>query len=262
MRTTTFITSLIGILFAFSTTSCSQGPIIKGSKNYITKEVKVSNFNAIKLMGSADITYQQSSKTEVKIYGSDNIIPLLETFVDGNTLIIKFKKNTHIMNVGKLDIKVSSPDLNQLSINGSGDVKFANGIQTQGNIELGINGSGDIQGKSFKCRNMSISINGSGDISLHQINSAKCSAQISGSGDITLSGKTIDAEYHISGSGDISASGLEAINVTATTSGSGDISCFANGGKLSGRVSGSGDVSYKGNPKDIDFPRKGLHKMD
>lgn len=45
------------------------------------------------------------------------------------------KKNTNIVNSGKLEIKVSSPDLNRLT----------------------INGSGDISGKAFNCRKMAIS---------------------------------------------------------------------------------------------------------
>ena len=262
MKASTLVSALVVIFLSLTATaSCSQGPIIKGSKNYITKEVKVGDFKEIKLMGSADIIYQQDSHPHVEIHGSDNIVPLLEIYVDGETLIVKFKKGTSIMNIGKLEIKISSPDLNKLTINGSGDVKFANGVRTKGNFEVGINGSGDIQGVSFSCREMAIFINGSGDVELHQINSNKCSAQISGSGDITLSGKTTDAEYRISGSGDISASRLEAANVNATTSGSGDISCSVSR-KLSGRVSGSGDVSYKGDPQEIDFPRKKLHKID
>ena len=262
MRKSTFIAVITGLVLALgATAACTQGPVIKASKNYITKEVKVENFNAIHLIGSADVSYQQDSRTHVEIYGSDNIVPLVETAVENGTLIVKMKKGVSTMNSGKLIVKVSSPDLNKLAITGSGDVNFVNGIKTQGDIELSITGSGDIKGNSFNCRNMKISITGSGDIGLQNIMSTQCSAGISGSGDISLSGKTTDAQYHISGSGDISASRLEAVNVSATTSGSGDISCCVSG-NLSGRVSGSGDVSYKGNPKEIDFPKKGLHKIN
>lgn len=261
MKTITLATVLLGVFLAFTTSSCHQGPIVKGSKNYITKEIPVGEFTSIKLSGSANITYEQSPNTHVEVYGSDNILALLDIFTDGGTLTIKYKKNVNIINPGKLEIKVSSPDLNELNINGSGNISFTNGINTQGDIKLGINGSGDIHGASFKCENLSISINGSGDIKLNDIQSKACSAHISGSGDIMLSGQATDAEYHISGSGDISATELKAANVNATISGSGDISCSVSN-KLSGRVNGSGGVSYKGNPQEIDFPQKKLHKID
>lgn len=238
MKTCSLAALLIGILLPLTTSSCLNGQRVTASKNYITKEVKTESFNAIKLLGSADIIYQQDSCTHVEIYGSDNIVSLLETYVDGNALIVKFKKNINIWNKGKLEVRVSTPDLNKLS----------------------VNGSGDIQGEVINCQRISVSINGSGDVSLQQIQSKECIASIAGSGDIKLSGKTINAQYSIAGSGDISASALKATNVAASTTGSGSISCHANG-KLKARVRGSGDIYYKGEPQEIDFPRKGLRKL-
>lgn len=103
--------------------SCLQGKQVTGSKNNLTKKVEVGHFNEIKLLGSANVTYHQGSQNYIEIYGSDNIIPLLETFVDGNTLIVKFKKNVTIWK-GKLEVKVFSPELNKLTINGSGDIAY------------------------------------------------------------------------------------------------------------------------------------------
>ena len=91
---------------------------------------------------------QQNTRSHVEIHGSDNIIPLVETYVDGNTLMIKFKKNVSIWK-GKLEIKVFAPELNKLSINGSGNIKLINGIQTSKDIEFHINGSGNIQGEGL-----------------------------------------------------------------------------------------------------------------
>lgn len=261
MKTSLFIVLLTGFFLASTAASCSLKERVTGSKNYITKKVKPDPFNAIKLMGSANVIYQQDSRNHIEIYGSDNIVALLETEVDNGTLVIKFKKNVNTQNRGELEVRVFSPELNKLSIHGSGDVKFVNGIQTQNNIELTINGSGDMEGSNFSCQKMAISINGSGDIDLQQIQSKQCSASISGSGDIKLNGKTIEAKYSIAGSGDISASELQATNAEASTAGSGAISCYASG-KLTARVSGSGDISYKGNPQEINAPRKGLHKIE
>lgn len=262
MKTCSFVVLLIGMLMPLTASSClNNGQRISGSKNYITQEVKVEPFNAIKLMGSADIIYQQDSRTHVEIYGSDNIVPLLDTYVEGNTLIVKFKKNTTIWNKGKLEVRVFSPELNKLTINGSGDIKLVNGIQTEQDIELGINGSGNILGEGFSCQQMSVFINGSGNISLQQIQSKECIAKVAGSGNIKLNGETVNAKYSISGSGNIGASALKASNVGASTTGSGCIRCYASG-KLVARVKGSGDIAYKGEPKEIDFPRKGLRKLN
>ena len=210
-------------------------------------------------MGSANISYHQDTRSHVEIHGSDNIIPLVETYVDGNTLIIKFKKNVSIWK-GKLEIKVFAPELNKLTINGSGNIKLINGIQTSKDIEFHINGSGNIQGEGLNCRRMAVSINGSGDVRLQQIESQECQAGISGSGNINLKGKAIQAKYSIAGSGNIQAADLEAENTEASISGSGNISCYASQ-KLVARVKGSGDIAYKGNPQEVDAPRKNIRQI-
>ena len=141
MKRNTLTAWLLGIILIFSATSCFNGPIVKGSKNYITKKENLEHFNDINMSGSANIIYQQDSSSRIEIYGSDNIVELLETKVNGKTLNIKFKNNVNIIDKGKLEIKVFSPDLNGLTLNGSGGILFANGIHTEGDLKVTINGS-------------------------------------------------------------------------------------------------------------------------
>lgn len=261
MKRNTLVAWLLGIFLIFSATSCMNVPIVKGSKNYITKKENLENFNDISMSGSANIIYQQDSCSHIEVYGSDNIVELLEITVNGETLNIKFKKNVNIIDRGKLEIKVFSPDLNRLTLNGSGGILFANGIHTKGDLKVTINGSGNLDGSTFDTNHLAIAIHGSGNVRLKKIDSSTCSASISGSGNITLDGMASAAKYNISGSGNIKAADLEATDVYAGISGSGNISCFVNG-KLGGHVSGSGSVAYKGNPQTIDFPRKKLRKLN
>ena len=106
--------------------------------------IEISPFNAITLSGSADIIYQQDANTHFEIYGSDNIISILKIYVDKNTLFIKYPNNINIRDRGTLEIRVSSPELNSMGINGSGNIQLTNSIQTKKNVEVNINGSGDI----------------------------------------------------------------------------------------------------------------------
>ena len=178
MKTSLLLVLVTGLSLVLTAGSCLQGKHVVGSKNYISQEVKADHFNEIKLLGSANISYHQDTRSHVEIHGSDNIIPLVETYVDGNTLMIKFKKNVSIWK-GKLEIKVFAPELNKLSINGSGNIQAAD---------------------------------------------------------------------------------LEAENTDASISGSGNISCYASQ-KLVARVKGSGDIAYKGNPQEVDAPRKNIRQI-
>ena len=191
-------------------------------------------------MSSSDIVYTQKQGTPtVQIYGPDNIVQLLETTVEGKTLVVKFKKNSSIRNSGKLEIRVSSPSLNHLSIYGSGNTTFTNGMESNDDLE--------------------ICIYGSGNINLKKIDVPCTEANISGSGNVLLNGKSGKAEYRIAGSGDINAIDLKTEDVNAHISGSGSIKCHATE-NLTGGVSGSGSVAYKGNPQ-INFSKRGLRKL-
>ena len=141
--------------------ACSQTKQVSGSSNYITKDIRVGSFSKIKSMSSSDIVYTQKQGTPtVQIYGPDNIVQLLETTVEGKTLVVKFKKNSSIRNSGKLEIRVSSPSLNHLSIYGSGNTTFTNGMESNDDLEICIYGSGNINGTNFSCTKLSTHIYG------------------------------------------------------------------------------------------------------
>lgn len=284
------LTTFLAIAFlAFSTTACSQqhtyssgnlfgGKTIKASKNFVTKDIRVDNFTNVNIAGSIDVTYtQKAGKPDVKVYTSDNIVDLLNIEVKGNTLNIGFKKGVNV-SYDKLEVKVSAEKLNGVSIAGSGDFEFANGLKTDA-LKLSVAGSGDIEGSDITCTDLGVSIAGSGDINcsniscgdlktsiagsgdlkLNNVKATSANASIAGSGTLILSGSAQEASYSIAGSGDLYAEGLQANKVSASISGSGDIKCHATD-FLKVRTSGSGSVGYKGNPE-LDIPKKGLYKL-
>ena len=283
----TLATIIAFSIFTLSVTACSHnhtyssglfgGKTIKASKNYVTKNIKVDNFTGLNLAGSPDVTYtQKAGKPTVEVYTSDNIVDLLDINVVNNTLNIKFKKGVNV-SYNKLEIRISSETLNNISVAGSGNVTLANGLKTNqlkmsvagsgdinanniactNELSISIAGSGDIQGSNITCTNLKTSVAGSGDLKLNNVSATE--ASVAGSGTAILTGTTQEASYRVAGSGDLFASDLQAKRVSASVSGSGDIKCHATD-FLKARTSGSGDIGYKGNPE-LDFPKKGLYKL-
>lgn len=257
----------LGIL-ALSTAACSQnhtyrsgmfgGKVVKASKNYVTKDIRVSDFTGLNLAGSPDVIYtQKAGKPKVEVYTSDNIVDLLDISVTGQTLNVKFKKGVSV-SYDKLEIRISSATLDKIHIAGSGDVKLTNGLKTD-NLNISVAGSGDIQGSDITCTNLTTSVSGSGDLKLSGISADCTEASVAGSGTTVLRGTTREASYRVAGSGDLFASDLQAKRVAASVAGSGDIKCHATD-HLKARISGSGDIGYKGNPE-LDAPKKGIHKL-
>ena len=122
-----FIGMIALFSFLFSvTTVCAQTRRVKASGTYKTKEVKITNFDKIKLLGSPTVIYTQSAnnKSTLKIYGSDNVIDLVDCTVADGVLSISFKNRTSIEfgKQGRLKIMASSPVLKDVHLQGSGDV--------------------------------------------------------------------------------------------------------------------------------------------
>ena len=250
------------------------GKEVKASKNYVTKQIKVSDFNQIAVSGSLDVTYtQQSGKPKVEIYTSDNIIDLLDIYVKNGKLNLGFKKNVKV-SYNKLEIRVTSEDLNAVNVAGSGDFKFTNGLKTDqlkmnvagsgditaSNIQCSqgftanVAGSGDIECKQLKAADMDISVAGSGDLKIENALVTSVNASVAGSGTVKISGNADKANYSVAGSGDLYANDFKVQNISASVAGSGDIKCHAVE-HLKARVSGSGTIGYKGNPE-LDYPEK------
>lgn len=263
------VKKIAGVVMAISlltlNTGCLEAKRIKASGNYITKEIEVSNFNAIRLQGSEDVLYSQSTNgmTSVKVYASDNVVDLIDVRVENETLVVSHKKNFNIFGLGnndKIKVIVCNPDLNNIRIQGSGDFLLKTAVKSN-KMDISIQGSGDLKGNEIYCNELSTSIQGSGDIALDKIKCETAEASVQGSGDIALAGEAKNVSLKTQGSGDINAANLKGQNVTAITQGSGDIKCYATG-YLKAQIHGSGDISYRGKPN-IDFNQnKKLNKMD
>ena len=236
-----------------------KGKTVEANDNYVTKELRVKDFDEICVSGSVDVSYtQRSGKPEVEIYTSDNVLDLLDIYVKDRRLNVGFKKNVNVK-YNKLEIRVSSKDLSKVDVIGSGDFEFVNGLKTDA-LSIRVTGSGDVKGKDIRCaQHLSMSVAGSGDIKGQDFSTEALRISVAGSGTVRMYGHTQDADYSVAGSGDLFADDFEAQNVKASVTGSGDIRCHAIK-DLKARTNGSGKIGYKGNPK-VDYPNKKLYRL-
>jgi len=203
-----------------------------------TQDRHLSGFSAVNVSGSFDVYITQGSTESVKVEADDDVIDKIVTEVKGGVLKI-YTKNTSGMswNWGKSSkraIYVVAKDLNNISLTGSGDVYFKDGIRTQ-TLAVNVSGSGDITGK---------------------IDVKNLQSSVVGSGDITLTGRAETSTVKVSGSGDYSGRNLITSNTTVRVVGSGDASVNVSE-KLDASVAGSGDVHYTGSAKNVATSKSG-----
>jgi len=203
----------------------------------------LSGFNAVNVAGPFDVFISQGQNESVKVEAPADVMDRILTEVNGGVLKVYSKHDTFNWgnwwgNHKKIAIYVVAKDLNAISISGSGDVQFKDGITTN-SIKLRISGSGDMMGR-IDCKSLESSISGSGDMNLsgHADNST---VSLVGSGDYTARNlTTASTAIRLTGSGDAYVNASDRID--AALHGSGDIHCSGNPKNVSKSTSGSGDI--------------------
>ena len=204
---------------------CTRGTV-KGSGNVVIEERPVAEFKTITLKGGGRVVLTQGQTHSIAIQTDDNIMPLIETEVQNEQLLIS--QGGYNLRPTTLEFNISVANLRGIALSGSGEVV----------------------GKSrFVADDFFAKISGSGDVTL-ELEVADLETKISGSGSMHLSGQTDRHEARISGSGKINAFNMHTKDVAIKVSGSGDCKVTATE-ILDARISGSGDVFYKGYPRII-----------
>lgn len=225
MRRFSLLAAVISLAFA----SCDYvtGERIKGNGNLKTEQRSAANFTNVTSFGEFDVYLSQGSAYSVRIEAEENLIPYIETLVDGDVLKIRTKEGYWLKNTTDLKVFVTAPAYSKVRTSGSGDIYSDGKLNNTSAIELEVSGSGDMK---------------------VQVNAPEVRADLQGSGNINLSGETRSFTSTILGSGDIKASDLksEDVQVKITGSGSADVHASV---KLNVGITGSGDVRYHGNPQ-------------
>ncbi|MEZ5104319.1 MAG: head GIN domain-containing protein [Draconibacterium sp.] len=205
------------------------------------QERDVPSFSKISLRISGNLYLKQGEKQSVKIVAKESTLEDIITEVKDRTLNIRFPSNFVFKKYdpGKIDIYVTVPEVDGLSISGSGDI-LAENINT---------------------RILDLAVSGSGDIKIGELSSERISGSISGSGNVRIEkgGVADELSVSISGSGGFDAAEYEADDVIVRISGSGNCKITTNG-SIKARIAGSGNVYYSGNPS-IDSSVAGSGKV-
>lgn len=199
---------------------------VRGSGVRVEKTRALAAFTKLRIEGPFDVRLTQAASDQATVVADDNIEPLVETAVEGDTLVVRMKRDagftTRLAPTVRLD---------------------ARALQS-----IAIVGSGDLAAERFKADSLSMTVSGSGDVRFGLVELKDLSVNISGSGDVSLSGRADQQSWSISGSGDVDARSLAGRAAKVSINGSGDVSLGVTE-QLDAQLSGSGDLSYAGRPQ-------------
>lgn len=215
---------LLGLCSCYHLDDC--GGTVIGSGRVMEEQRHVGSFDNVQVHGSATLFFRKGAVQPVRIVAEDNILPIIDTRVQGDTLVVDFME-TFTANRG-VEIYVTMPEVRGFETTGSCNVYGEAPFRTD-NLTLRIGGSGVMQ--------MEVEADG-------------IYSYIEGSGKLIMLGKTQFHRVRIAGSGVIDALGLTTVDYDIRIDGSGECRIFVSG-RLDAHIAGSGSIYYQGNPSEI-----------
>ena len=195
-------------------TACSA---TAGSGQLATQSRQVSGFTSVELTGVGELSIDQTGTESLTVSAEDNLLPLLTSEVEGDTLILGKKPNTRIVTTKPITYTLTMKDITGLAVSGSGTINAPK--LTTAALRIEISGSGMIT-TAGNANDQNLEISGSGRYLADGLTSKTTTAGISGSG--TANVVASDAlDVKISGSGTLTYSGNPQL--TQTMSGSGKL---------------------------------------
>ncbi|MEW6194803.1 MAG: head GIN domain-containing protein [Bacteroidota bacterium] len=203
------------LLLTILVTGCSFWGV-RGSGKLKSEARKVGDFSKVDASGAFTVNVKVGPPPSIKIQAEDNLLPLIKTYIRGNSLIIDTKKN--ISPRKEIKIYITTDQLDGIECSGANDIK-ADGIKSRdfsvelsgaGNIDLygecekvhaEISGAGHIDAKHLKSDHVFISVSGAASASVYA--SKYLDASVSGVGSIEYYGDPKETNTNVSGVGSI-----------------------------------------------------------
>ena len=183
-------------------------------------------FNAIAISGNIALKLRQGSAPSVVVHGDSNLLPLIETVVEGDkSLQLRWRRGVSVRSHAPVVVEMVAPQVQAVASAGSGDIQI----------------------NTMKVPRLSLSIRGSGGLRATALNAEDLAISSAGSSDLKLAGLASRMTIQLSGSGGVDAGELRSEDVTVSIAGSGAATVHASR-RLVVSIAGSGNVLYGGEP--------------
>ena len=218
-----------------------------------TEVREVGHFRALASSLPANVYYVQADKQEVRVESTEELAPKVLTTVEDGILTLKLEPGRYPKLI--LRVTVSSPDIEKLSVSGSGNLFHEGVLHASGSLALKVSGSGDIVTGEIDSRDFEAQCSGSGSIRVSKLSCDDFDGQVSGSGSVRMGSISCDDfEAGASGSGGFSVDRLTSTGgASVRVSGSGDVLLreATIDGNMDLKTSGSGDITVNGSCHDL-----------
>jgi Putative auto-transporter adhesin, head GIN domain len=199
--------------------------VVQGSGNVKTEPRQVQGFDKVELNGLGTLSITQGSTEALTIQAEDNLLPRLQSEVDGDTLRLGPRGAVIHPN------KPIRYDLTAVRLTG-----------------VTVTGAANVQAASIQADQLALKVTGAGKMNVGRLTSTGgLSVEVTGGGEVTVAGEVPRQTVSISGAGKYQAANLASQQATIDVTGAADCAVRVSD-HLNVSISGAGHVAYSGSP--------------
>jgi predicted small secreted protein len=217
--------ALLAILFLLA--GCDGLRTVRGTGDITSEEREVGDFSAVDLAGIGTVVVDFGDKTALRIEAEKNLLPYLESEVEGDTLVLGIREGVNILPTQGIFYYLTVHDLEDITVSGLGNVDVPRLEGTA--AEINVTGGGDINIEELYAKDLDVVISGLGNLNID-------------------GGEVADQEIEITGGGNYNASEMASEVARVTITGLGSAAVWARD-VLDATISGGGSVRYTGRPQ-------------
>jgi predicted small secreted protein len=184
------------------------GPDVKGSGKRVTQKRDVGPFTAITTDGAFDIEVVCQKDPGLEVEADDNLLPLIETNVSGNTLHLRPTRNYSAEDPPK--IKITAPNIEAFSANGAGKIQIT-GVNND-KLQISLNGAPTFTA-SGTTKMIGVDTNGAAKVDTHNLRAAHAVVDSKGVSKVDL-GVSDQLDVTVSGPSHVTYKGDPVVNKT------------------------------------------------
>ena len=184
------------------------GADVKGSGKRVTQKRDVGPFTAITADGAFDIEVACQKDPGLEVEADDNLLPLIETQVSGNTLHLRPTRNYSAEDPPK--IKITVPNLEAFSANGAGKIQIT-GVNND-KLQVSLNGAPTLTA-SGTTKMIGVDTNGAAKVDTHNLRAAHAVVDSKGVSKVDL-GVSDQLDVTVSGPSHVTYKGDPVVNKT------------------------------------------------
>ncbi len=220
----------VGMLAAFTMGGCTMAvqQTIQGSGTLKTEVRPVRGIAAVTLAGIGNLIIEKTGTESLTVSAEDNLLPLIQTEMQGATLVISVKSDHNIHPTKPITYVLTVNDLARITLSGAGSISSA----------------------GFHTAALALTLSGAGSANFTDLEVADLNTTLSGTGSISITGTTQTMEMSCSGVGQFSGKDFASQVATVSLSGVGSAAVRVSGA-LTATVSGVGSLTYYGHPASV-----------